>query len=90
MEKRNTLIALVVILGISLIITLVGWIKTKTELVIAVNSNTELTQYSDSLTVCENIQTSDDENTCVKQLIELSKTLSKYQTMLKSIQIPVR
>lgn len=86
MERKETFIAIIVMLVIAFGITLTGWIKSRNELISLRSGTADLVQNYQSIGACENLKTVEDEKVCTEKLVELSKLLTKYTEIIKKIQ----
>lgn len=86
MERKETFIAIIVMLVIAFGITLTGWIKSRNELISLRSGTADLVQNYQSISACENLKTVENEKACTEKLVELSKLLTKYTEIIKKIQ----
>jgi predicted exporter len=75
------LAGLLILLGI----TTGGWVKASTELSRLSKVDSQFSQ--DSLAVCDDLSSPDNQSLCVKRLVDLSQTLQKYEAKLKTIRV---
>lgn len=87
MTNKNVLLGIIVILVIGLVIAIVGWINSSQKLA-DLRSGADIVAGRDSLTVCEDIQSKEQEADCVSQLTKISSILRRYERVLKNIEIP--
>lgn len=86
MERKQTSIAIIVMLVIAFAITLTGWVRARNDLLNYKTSNNIVAETETDLSVCDDIRSANDEKRCTERLAELSLKLSQYEEVIRNIR----
>ncbi len=87
MDKKRIYIAVLILLALGWAITLGFYVKAQKNLTDLQSGAQIITNQKDAFAVCDNINSPDQEQLCIDQLIRFSGLLKTYQEKLQNIKV---